>query len=116
MPVDIHASQPKCSLEGNSIRLGFNYVKGIHEEHMERIVDGRQTQAFSSLADFCQRTRLPRTVTENLIMCGAMDSWGLPRRQLLWELGTLRLPENGLPLDFVPETVTLPSLTLARLC
>ncbi len=111
LPVDIHASQPKCSLEGNSIRLGFNYVKGIHEEHIDRIIDGRQTRPFTSLADFCQRTRLPRQITENLILCGAMDGWSLPRRQLLWELGTLHIPENGLPLDITPEPVTLPHLS-----
>lgn len=111
LPVDFHASQPKCSLETNGIRLGFNYVKGIHQEHIDRIVDGCQTRPFATLADFCQRTRIPRQITENLILCGAMDSWGLPRRQLLWELGTLHLPENGLPLHMIPEPVDLLPLT-----
>jgi error-prone DNA polymerase len=111
LPVDIHTSLPKCSLEANGLRLGFNYVKGIHEEHISRIVDGRLTRLFTSLADFCQRTRMNRQMTENLIMCGAMDGWGLPRRQLLWELGTLHIPENGLALDITPEPVTLPPLS-----
>ncbi|MBX3057895.1 MAG: error-prone DNA polymerase [Anaerolineae bacterium] len=112
LPVDIHTSQLTCSLEGNGIRLGFNYVKGIHEEQIDRIVDGRVQRPFTSLADFCQRTRLPRTITENLIMCGSMDSWGLPRRQLLWELGTLHIPKkNGLALDITREPVSLPPLS-----
>ncbi len=114
LPVDIHTSQPTCGLEGNGIRLGFNYVKGFHEEHIDRIMDGRMQRPFTSLADFCQRTHLPRTITENLILCGAMDGWSLPRRQLLWELGTLHLPENGLPLDITPEPVSLPPLTTAE--
>jgi error-prone DNA polymerase len=111
LPVDIHTSQPKCSLEANGIRLGFNYVKGSYEEHIDRLIDGRQTRPFTSLADFCQRTRIHRQITENLIMCGAMDGWGLPRRQLLWELGTLHIPENGLPLDMTPEPLSLPPLS-----
>lgn len=114
LPVDIHYSQPKCSLEKKGIRLGLNYVKGIREAKIDRILYEREQRPFTSLADFCQRTKINRQLTENLLMSGAMDSWGLPRRQLLWELGTLQDQENSLDLHFSLEEVSLPSLSTAE--
>ena len=47
-------------------------------------------------------------------MAGGMDSWGLPRRQLLWELGTLQIEEAGLDLLFTAQDVDLPEQTIAE--
>ena len=110
LPVDIHHSQPRCSLEAGGIRLGLNYVKGLSEAQIERIVACREEKTFTSLSDFCKRTRLGPRVTENLVVAGAMDGWGLPRRQLLWELGTFKHQEGALELEFVAEEVSLPTL------
>ncbi len=41
-------------------------------------------------------------------------SWGLPRRHLLWELGTLNLQEEMLELVFQSQAVDLPVQTLAE--
>ena len=38
-------------------------------------------------ADFLRRTRLSREAVENLIAVGAMDCFGRPRREMLWEAG-----------------------------
>jgi error-prone DNA polymerase len=114
LPVDVHHSRAKCSIEDEGIRLGFGYVKGIHEEQIMRILEGREERSFANLLDFCRRTQIGRHVVENLIMCGAMDMWGLPRRQLLWELGTLHYQADELELAFYDEDVSLPELSPAE--
>jgi error-prone DNA polymerase len=139
LPVDIHLSPAKCApvpeaendsihtegasigAEGNSvraerycIRLGFNYVKSLREEHVERLLVARSEAPFTTLADFCKRVGTGRRATENLILAGAMDSWGLPRRQLLWELEQLHDQEGELELVFPGEEATLPALSPAE--
>lgn len=109
--VDIHQSKAKCTLEGNAIRLGLNYVKGLGEAHIKRILARRQERPFTDLGDFCQRTRIGRRVVENLILAGAMDEWGLPRRQLVWQLGALSYQEDGLDLQFADDGLSLPPMT-----
>jgi error-prone DNA polymerase len=113
LPVDIHASQGPCTLEGGAIRLGFNVVKGMGEGHVARIERSRAAVPFASLADFWERTRLARPLVENLIRAGALDGWGLSRRQLLWELGSLRDHSGELPLPAAGEPVELPPLSPA---
>jgi error-prone DNA polymerase len=125
LPVDIHLSPAKCTplagaegsgiqADGVAIRLGFNYVKGLREEHVEQILATRSETPFTTLADFCQRVGAGRRATENLILAGAMDGWGLPRRQLLWELEQLRDQEGELELLFSGEAATLPALSPAE--
>jgi error-prone DNA polymerase len=114
LPVDIHRSQTKCAVEGDGIRLGFDYVNGLGEASSARLEEIRQAGRFTSLADFCRRTRLARRLIERLIMAGAMDDWGTPRRKLLWELGQLQYQEDVLDLIFPSNGVNLPSLTTAE--
>jgi error-prone DNA polymerase len=125
LPVDIHLSPARCApileaechnlrAEGGRIRLGFNYVKGLREEHVERLLATRSEAPFTTLADFCQRVRTGRQATENLILAGAMDGWGLPRRQLLWELEQLHDQAGELELVFPGEEATLPALSPAE--
>jgi error-prone DNA polymerase len=118
LPVDIHLSPARCApapeAEGGGIRLGFNYVKSLREEHIERLLATRSEAPFTSLADFCKRVGTGRQATENLILAGAMDCWGLPRRQLLWELEQIHDQEGELDLIFPGETATLPALSPAE--
>ena len=117
-PVDIHVSQEKCaprqSGSQGSIRLGFNYIKSLSSELVENIMRERKTGPFLNLADFFQRVRPGRRVTENLILAGAMDGWEIPRRQLLWELGTLQHRDGEFDLTIENEEVELPQLTPAE--
>lgn len=113
-PVDIHHSYPWCSVEENGIRLGLHYVKGLREEQVQRIVRERALRPYDTLLDFCLRTRIGQGNVENLIMAGAMDGWGIRRRQLMWELGTLNLDEEALELVYQPPEVDLPPQTLAE--
>ncbi|MHB9038326.1 MAG: helix-hairpin-helix domain-containing protein, partial [Armatimonadota bacterium] len=68
------------------IRVGLCQVKNITGAEVDSIVSARP---FASFADFCLRTKCDRTTTENLIYCGAFDSFGFPRGKLLWLLGEL---------------------------
>lgn len=114
MPVDIHHSQARCTVEDEGIRLGFNYVKGMGEAQVDRLLAGRTERPFTCLADFGRRTRLGQAVVENLILAGALDGWGVPRRHLLWELGTLNDQAGELDLVFPSDAVSLPPLSPAE--
>jgi error-prone DNA polymerase len=114
LPVDIGRSQARCTVEQGAIRLGLNYVQGLGEAGIARLEEARSASAFTSLVDLCRRTRLPRSIFENLVMAGAMDGWGAPRRKLLWELGRLRYREEELNLVFPDDGVELPPLSQAE--
>ncbi|MCL4299441.1 MAG: error-prone DNA polymerase [Anaerolineae bacterium] len=108
LPVDIQRSRNRCTVEQEGIRLGFNYIAGLGEGGITRLEEARRVRSFTNLADFCRRTQLPRRMVQNLILVGAMDGWGIPRRKLLWELGQLRYAEAELDWVFPDEGVTLP--------
>jgi error-prone DNA polymerase len=113
-PVDIHESRAWCSVENEGIRLGLHYVKGLREEQVTRIVAEREVRPYDTLLDFCLRTRIGQGSVENLIMAGAMDGWGIPRRQLMWELGSLDLSDDTLDLIYAPQEIDLPQQTIAE--
>jgi error-prone DNA polymerase len=71
---------------GYGIRLGLHLVKGIGEEQEERLDAELARGPYRSLADVVARTELPEPVIERLIRAGGLDSFGVPRRRLLWEL------------------------------
>jgi error-prone DNA polymerase len=113
---DVNRSQEACTLEPGSqsaaVRLGLRYVHGLGEAGSARIVERRGEHPFAGLADFCRRTRLPRSLVENLIRAGTMDGFaqGGARRELLWVLGGLTYPEGELELDVPIEPASLPIL------
>ncbi len=86
LPVDVNQSRRRCRLEAEAVRLGFNYVKGIGEELRTKLDLERQEGEYSSPEDFWQRTGVSPRVLESLVMVGAFDSFGEPRRELLWRL------------------------------
>ncbi len=74
------------SATGWGVRLGLGLVKGIGEEHAERLDDELARGPYRSLADVVERTGLPEEVIERLIRAGGLDALGRPRRELLWQL------------------------------
>jgi error-prone DNA polymerase len=114
LPVHIQHSQYTCRVEDDGIRLGFNYVHGFGETASTRITDARSLQPFSDLADLCKRTQLPQRLIENLIQAGALDEWHIPRRKLIWQLGTLSYKTDTLDLTFSDEVLDLPTLSRAE--
>lgn len=106
--VDVQRSIWGCALEGNCVRLGLRYVGGLGAVQADRITAARP---FNDLRAFCRRTRLPRPLIERLILAGALDSLGEPRRALLWRLGNLRYEADALDLDSPLPEVDLEPLT-----
>ncbi|HYM84603.1 MAG TPA: OB-fold nucleic acid binding domain-containing protein [Candidatus Dormibacteraeota bacterium] len=83
------------SAVGWGVRLGLRLVKGIGEEHAERL-DGELAKGrYRSLADVVERTALGEEVIERLIRAGALDSLGRPRRELLWQLREVASATRG---------------------
>ncbi len=111
LPVDVNRSRGRCTVEDGCIRLGFRYVKSVGER-ASTIVEAAGQAPFSSLSDFRNRTMLGREATENLIQAGAFDYLGLPRRELMWELGRIyhQTPDR-LGLRFPTCQVPLPPLS-----
>lgn len=68
------------------IRVSLAQVAGMDKASLQKIMHERAARPYSSLWDFCQRTRLTTEIITNLILCGAFDSLHGNRRQLLWDL------------------------------
>ena len=111
LPVDINLSRERClplspkemhtvrlKAPAGGFRLGFNYVRGIGDTGLDRVKAERLRGEFKDLRDFCDRVcspapgglpvgaRVKPEAVENLVMVGAFDSWGIPRRELLWQV------------------------------
>jgi len=109
--VHVNRSAEQCTIEDGAIRLGLEYVDGLGEAAIERLLDARDAHPFRGLADLCRRTRLPRRAVENLILAGGLSCWEPERRKLLWELGQLRYQEDGLPLEYPVSRFDLEPMT-----
>jgi error-prone DNA polymerase len=124
VPPDVNVSSAKCSVEEGAVRIGIDYVNGIAEDDAKTLVEERERGGpFTSIRDLAQRTQLSEHGLETLIVSGACDGFGLPRRQLLWQLGlvprTRSVPGSGgderqlaLPLDPTAATPQLPEPTV----
>jgi DNA polymerase III alpha subunit len=84
--VSIESTQP-IKTATHAMRIGFNYVRDLGEEGRSAIVSERARRPYTSFDDFLNRLRGgpigPRAV-RNLVMVGAFDGLGQPRRELLW--------------------------------
>ena len=88
LPPDVNRSAAKCRLQNGAVRVGLGYVKGLGEAPAVALVEEREAGgAFGSVADLARRAPLDRPALEALVASGACDSFGWPRRQLLWRLG-----------------------------
>jgi error-prone DNA polymerase len=114
-PPDVNLSEAKCSIEGDAVRIGLEYVTSVGAEDAKALAE---TSPFESVVDLAQRTSIGQGGLESLIASGACDSLGTSRRALLWELGLVprsqSVPGSGgeerqlaLPLDPTAETPEL---------
>jgi len=88
LPPDINQSLVNFTVVGGkAIRFGLAAVKNVGEKAIKSIIEERKRNSnFTSLLDFCQRVDLRvvnKRVIESLIKCGAFDSIGARRSQLL---------------------------------
>ncbi len=74
--------------DGNfAVRLGLTEVQGIGKDLAELVVQERAAAPFRSMNDLVRRTGMTVPQTEALATAGAFDSFGLSRRQALWNAG-----------------------------
>ena len=87
LPPDVNDSIEGFKVVGNKIRFGLAAVKNVGSAAIESIIAAREKDGpFRSLLDFCRRVDLRKVnkkVVESLIKCGAMDSFGAKRSQLM---------------------------------
>jgi DNA polymerase-3 subunit alpha len=84
----VNESFSKFSVENDhTVRFGLLAVKNVGKGAIDSIVEARQAGGpFKSLEDLCERVDLRlvnKKVMESLIKCGAMDSFGLHRSQMI---------------------------------
>ncbi len=85
---DVNLSVASCRIEGNAVRIGLGYIKGLGEQPAKAFVAEREENGgFTSVIQLAQRAPLDRPGLEALVASGACDVFGWPRRQLLWRLG-----------------------------
>jgi error-prone DNA polymerase len=88
LPPDVNMSADRCRIEGDAVRVGLGYIKGLGEEPAKAFVEERERGGrFRNVVELAQRAPLDRPALEALVVSGACDSFGWPRRQLLWRLG-----------------------------
>ena len=88
LPPDVNESGKEFSpVKGKAIRFGMAGIKSVGDQVIDAIIKARESGGrFTSILDFCKRVPsrvINKRVIENLINCGAMDSLGAKRSQLL---------------------------------
>jgi error-prone DNA polymerase len=119
-PPDINRSEAECVIEDGAVRVGLKYVTGLGEDDAEAVAANRP---YASIRELAQRTGLSGDELHALAESGACDSFGLRRRELLWQLGLVPRPASvpgtggeakqlALPLEPTVETPELPEPTV----
>jgi DNA polymerase-3 subunit alpha len=87
LPPDVNVSGLDFAVDGKKIRFGLGAVKGAGERAIQAVVAAREKGGhFAGLHDFCERIEsklVDKKVCEQLIKCGAFDSTGAHRAQLV---------------------------------
>lgn len=86
LPPDLNESQRDFAISGDNIRFGMAAIKNVGISAVDSIISVRQEGKFTSFMDFLNRVDLRKVnkrVIESLIKCGAFDSLGYKRHQLM---------------------------------
>ena len=88
LPPDINEAESGFSTDGHDIRYGLSAIKGVGKNIIDAIVEERNLNGkYKGLYDMAERLidkDLNKRLIENLIKAGALDSFGLTRRQLMY--------------------------------
>ena len=87
LPPDVNASDVDFTPHGEDVRYGLSAVRNVGQGAVQQIIEARRAKgAFTSFVDFCRKVDpgvLHKKVLESLILAGAFDSLGYPRKGLL---------------------------------
>ncbi|MBI2215017.1 MAG: error-prone DNA polymerase [Acidobacteria bacterium] len=95
-PVDVQRSGWECRWEDGGVRLGIRYVKGVREATGRRIEAERARGPFSDIDDLTLRCRLRGDQVTKLAEAGALASFGMKRRESLWQAARVARPAGPL--------------------
>jgi error-prone DNA polymerase len=113
-PVDVQRSEGLCTLEPEpdgslSLRIGFNYAKGLRHSAAEAILRVRSRGSFHSVDDLAMRvSELQRKELVALARIGALNSLGQvhDRRDALWQVEEAGRPVGPLLKSVRDDAVT----------
>jgi error-prone DNA polymerase len=97
-PIDVTRSDWKCTLERDerpdaprphAVRLGLKYVAGLREATAQRLVSARADHPFSSVTDLWRRVEPSTPELITLASIGALNPFGVHRRDALWQASAL---------------------------
>ncbi len=87
LPPDVNKSDAHFTVSNECIRFGLAAIKGVGDAAIESIIEARQAEGpFESLYEFSERvngSKVNKKVLEALIKCGAFDSTGAKRSQMM---------------------------------
>jgi len=90
LPPDINESDALFKITGEKkIRFGLLAVKNVGQGAIESLIQARNEEKFTSLQQMCERIDLRlvnKKVVESLVKCGALDSFRMPRAQMIANL------------------------------
>lgn len=93
LPVDVQTSGEEARVDRGRIRLGLNLVKGLGADAAARI---EAAAPFTGIPDLARRADLSVAHVEALARAGALGSFGVDRRQALWEAGVAATEREGM--------------------
>jgi len=87
LPPDVNESDVKFTVVNGKIRFGMAAVKNVGENAVRELIKERNERGlFKSFGDFCERIAgrdFNKRCVESLIKCGAFDSFGVYRSQMM---------------------------------
>jgi error-prone DNA polymerase len=93
-----HDSSLSCAdpAQPGACRLGLRYVAGLRREAGEAIARARRERPFADVEDLARRTGLRKEEIATLAEAGALASFGLGRRDALWQAALAVRPSGPL--------------------
>jgi DNA-directed DNA polymerase III PolC len=92
----INNSNVDTKIVKNEIYLGFAHVATLEKNTIEIILKERAISLFENLNDFFERTNLSKEQLSVLIKVGALRTFGIGKKELLWKIHTSKSSEKKL--------------------
>jgi len=96
LAIDVAHSSWNCTIEKGALRLGLRYISGLREETGQRVERERTSHAFESMADFSARVGPNRRELDILAYAGAFASFGMTRRDAMWQAAAVEREPGSL--------------------
>jgi error-prone DNA polymerase len=117
LPIDVTCSNWKCTIEivdgRPAMRMGLRYVTGLREEVGLRIESERTQRQFDSIADLTARVGPNRREIDALAYAGAFASFGLARRDAMWNAAAVERDPASLLAGVKPRDSEVPLASMS---